>query len=130
MQKNRKKGRQRISATEEMEKPYCDDLKGILAFSSLKETEKTIEHLEKLCRKYAKLSDKKGMEYCRKIALLGRRRAELISKNARVHMQKRLRQREIAEWFRVWLETPSLFSVWLAMRKQTEDFRKLFDPEP
>ena len=36
----------------DMEKPYCDDLKGILSFSDFDETEKTIRQLEKKCRKY------------------------------------------------------------------------------
>jgi hypothetical protein len=113
----------------DLEKPYCDDLKGILAFSDFSEAERTIENLQKLCRKYEKASDKKGIEYCRKIGLLGRRRAELISRNKRVGLQKRLQKREIAEWFRVWLETPTLFSDWLLMRKRTEDFKKLCKPK-
>ena len=108
-----------------MEKPYCDDLKGVLAFSDFDETEKTIRHLEKLCRKYLKASDKKGVEYCRRVALLGRERADLISRNKRVCLQKRLEKREIAEWFRIWLETPDLFNDWLSMRKKTEEFKKL-----
>ena len=109
----------------DIEKPYCEDLNGILVFSDLIETENTIRNLEKLCRKYLKASDKKGVEYCRRIALLGRKRAELISRNKRVSLQKRLEKREIAEWFRIWLETPALFEDWLSLRKQTEDFKKL-----
>ena len=109
----------------DMEQPYCSDLKGVLKFSDFAEAEKTIEHLEKLCRKYQKSSDKKGVEYCRRIALLGRRRAELISKNKRVDIHKRFRKREIAEWFRVWLETPDLFDDWLVLRKQSEEYKKL-----
>jgi hypothetical protein len=108
-----------------MDKPYCDDLKGVLAFSNLTETEGTIRSLEKLCRKYVEASDKKGVEYCRKVALLGRRRAEYISRNKRVTLQKRLEKKEIAEWFRIWLETPGLFEDWLAMRKKTAEFKKL-----
>ena len=108
-----------------MEKPYGDDLKGILGFSDFAEAEKTIRHLEKLCRKYVEASDKKGVEYCKRTALLGRRRSELISRNKRVSLQKRLEKQEIAEWFRIWLETPDLFEDWLAMRKQTEEFKKL-----
>ncbi len=109
----------------EMEQPYCDDLKGILEFSDFAAAENTIRKLEILCRKYQKSSDKKGVVYCRSIALLGRRRAEVISRNSRVSLSKRLQKREIAEWFRVWLETPDLFSDWLAMRKEAEDFKKL-----
>lgn len=108
-----------------LKKPYCDDLNDVLAFSSFEETEHTINLLEKLCRKYEKSSDMNGMEYCREIALLGRHRAELISRNKRVGLRKRLQKREIAEWFRIWLETPTLFRDWLEMRKSTEDFKKL-----
>ncbi|MBN2317810.1 MAG: hypothetical protein JXR49_01980 [Acidobacteria bacterium] len=109
----------------DMEKPYSDDLKRILVFSDFAEAEKSIRNLEKLCRKYTEASDKKGVEYCRKIALLGRRRSEFISRNKRVNLQKRREKQEIAEWFRIWLETPDLFEDWLALRKQTEEFKKL-----
>lgn len=114
-----------IRAELEMEHPYCIDLKGILSFSDFEEAENTIRRLEKLCRKYRKTSDKKGVEYCRRIALLGRVRAERIGRNKRVSLQKRLEKQEIAEWFRIWLETPVLFDDWLAMRKQTGEFKKL-----
>ncbi|MBN2241289.1 MAG: hypothetical protein JW793_01265 [Acidobacteria bacterium] len=109
----------------DIEKPYCDDFKGILSFSDLTRAEKTIRTLEKLCRKYGEASDKKGVEYCRKIALIGRRRSEYISKDKRVSPQKRLEKREIAEWFRIWLEIPDLFEDWLALRKRTEEYKKL-----
>jgi len=109
----------------EIEEPYRKELEGVLEFSDFEAAEKTIHRLEKLCRKYEKSSDKKGVEYCRSIALLGRRRAELISRNRRVGNLKRLQKREISEWFRVWLETPLLFRDWLEMRKKTEDFKRL-----
>ena len=109
----------------ELQKPYSDDLKGVLEFSDFAEAEKTIHQLQKLCRKYSKTGDKKGVECCRKVALRGRRRAGLISLNKRVNLKNRLQKREISEWFRVWLETPSLFDDWLKLRKETEDFKKL-----
>jgi hypothetical protein len=101
------------------------DFDGILGFSTFEKAEITIRHLEKLCREYEKLSDKKGVEYCRKIALLGRNRAELISRNRRVSSQNRLQKKEISNWFRLWLETPDLFFDWLEMRKRTEAFKNL-----
>jgi hypothetical protein len=42
--------------------PYCDVLDTILAFSSFAEAEKTIQHLDYLCRNYQLASDKKGKE--------------------------------------------------------------------
>jgi hypothetical protein len=112
----------------EMESPYRETLKGVLAFSTFAQAESTIKALEKLCRKYRSASDKKGVEYCRQVALLGKHRAELISRNHKVSLQKRLQKQEIAHWFRIWLETPALFEDWLSLRKGTEEFRKLLEP--
>jgi hypothetical protein len=108
-----------------IEEPYSEALTGVLAFATFEEAEKTLQTLENLCRKYRDASDKKGMEYCRRIAGLGRYRAELISRNRKVSLQKRLQKQEIAEWFRIWLETPSIFRDWLVMRKSTDEFKKL-----
>lgn len=116
--------------TLEIEPPYKEDLEGILAFSTFDEAEKTLKSLENLRRKYESASDKKGVEYCRQIARLGRRRADLISRNRRVAVLKRRQKQEIANWFRIWLETPALFEDWLEMRRGTEEFRKMLEPAP
>jgi hypothetical protein len=109
--------------------PYCDILDSVLAFSSFEEAEKTIQRLDYLCRNYQLVSDKKGVDYCRRVAALGRQRAELISRNRRVNLLKRLQKKEIAQWFGIWLETPSIFKDWLSMRKSTEEFQKLLNAE-
>jgi hypothetical protein len=112
-----------------LDPPYCDVFEGILLFSSFAEAEATLLRLENLCHQYKSASDKKGMEYCRRIAALGRQRAELISRNHRVRREKRLQKQEIAAWFKVWLETPDIFADWLALRKNTEEFQKLLKLE-
>jgi hypothetical protein len=113
----------------QIDPPYCEVFDGLLSFSSFAEAEVTINRLEKLYQQYMRASDKKGMEYCRQIASLGRRRAELISCNKRVSQHKRLHKKEIATWFQIWLETPGIFMNWLALRKNTEEFRKLLKLE-
>jgi hypothetical protein len=112
-----------------MESPYYEALTGILLFSSLAEAERTLTRLENLCCNYRAVSDKKGVEYCRRIAMLGRRRAESISRNRRVSPIKRLEKQEVALWFRIWLETPAIFQDWLSMRKATDDFKELLASE-
>jgi len=109
----------------QLDPPYRSVLEDLPAFSSFAEAEATIFRLDNLCRNYQQVSDKKGVEYCRQVAVLGRRRAELISRNRKVRSEKRLQKKEIAQWFRIWLETPSLFEAWLSMRKDTEEFKKL-----
>ncbi len=112
-----------------IDSPYRELLEDLLAFSSFADAEKTIFRLDYLCRNFRLASDKKGVEYCRQLAAVGRKRADLISRNRRVNSQKRLQKREIAQWFQVWLETPSIFEDWLSMRKRTEEFRKLQESE-
>jgi hypothetical protein len=65
--------------------------------------------------------------YCRLTGVLGRRRAELIARNRRVNASKRLVKQEVALWFRIWLETPELFTDWLSLRKETRDYQRLRD---
>jgi hypothetical protein len=107
------------------EPPYDSILDGILSFATLAETEETIHRLEDLRQRFRAASDKKGVEYCRQLARLGRQRAEMIARNARVGPAKQVLKREAALWFRIWLETPDLFADWLALRKQTDEFRRL-----
>jgi hypothetical protein len=109
----------------QIDPPYREVFTGLLSFSSFEEAERTIRRLENLCQKYLSVSDKKGVEYCRQLASLGRRRAELIGRNKRVSLHKRLQKLEIATWFKIWLETPAIFDDWLAMRKNTVEFREL-----
>jgi len=73
------------------------------------------------------------MERVLEIARLGKRRAEMISLNRKVEARKREEKKEIAEWFRIWLETPEAFFDWLEVRKASPDFRQRFgniDQEP
>jgi hypothetical protein len=60
------------------------------------------------------------------VARLGRRRAEMIARNPKVDSRKREEKREMAEWFRIWLETPDAFFDWLELRKQSPDFQARF----
>jgi len=60
------------------------------------------------------------------VARLGKRRAEMISRNNKVEVHKRAEKVEIASWFRIWLETPDTFFDWLDVRKQSPEFRAKF----
>jgi hypothetical protein len=108
-----------------IESPYDRDLAGVLSFRSFSQAEETLITLENLRRRYLAEGDAEGVAHCRRVALLGRRRAEAIARNSRVVTPKRRQKAEIALWFRIWLETPELFIDWLALRKSTEAFRIL-----
>jgi hypothetical protein len=112
-----------------MDAPYDRWLKGVLAFSDFEAAESCLKRLENLRNSFGSASDMKGVGYCHEIALIGRRRAEFIARNRRVCLQKRLQKQEIATWFRIWMETPEIFADWLALRKQTAEFKKLQNSE-
>jgi hypothetical protein len=105
--------------------PYDQMFEGVLAFGTLMETESTLTRLENLRQRFLAASDKKGVEYCRRLGRQGRERAEMISRNRRVDANKRLLKQEAALWFRIWLETPELFAEWLFLRKRTPEYQKL-----
>jgi len=86
-----------------------------------------------LLHRFKSHGEKAAMERVLEIARLGKRRAEMISLNRKVEARKREEKKEIAEWFRIWLETPEAFFDWLEVRKASPDFRQRFgniDQEP
>jgi hypothetical protein len=105
--------------------PYDTILDGVLVFATLEETEETILRLENLRQRFLANSDKKGVEYCRQVALAGRRRSAMIAGNRRISAGKRLQKSEAARWFQIWIDTPEIFADWLALRKDSEEFRNL-----
>jgi hypothetical protein len=109
--------------------PYESELHGVLSFRTFVDAERTLLKLEELRQKYLASGDDKGHEYCRQIALLGRRRAELVGRNRNVSEVKRKRKMEIAAWFRIWLETPDLWQDWLELRKASQSYVELLESE-
>jgi hypothetical protein len=105
--------------------PYDIKLKGMLSFKDFASAEGTIRKLDQLRHQFLAVDDDKGIEYCREVALLGRRRAESISRNRRVAEHVRRHKAEIAYWFGLWLESPDLFESWLEMRKRAPEFIEL-----
>jgi hypothetical protein len=104
-------------------------VEGTLKFRSFADAERTILYLEGLRREYAGKGDRAGVSRCRAAGLRIRRRAEMISRNARVRPCVRAHKAEIACWFQIWLETPELAEAWLSMRKQTPEYLQLEEAE-
>jgi hypothetical protein len=105
---------------------YEEEFTDLLHFSTLGEAEMCLVRLDELLRKFVAESEKPAAERVREVARLGRRRAEMISRNHKVDAQKRLEKEEVAHWFAIWLETPDAFFDWLEVRKQSAAFQKQF----
>jgi hypothetical protein len=118
--------RVQISEREEAEERFEEEFEDILHFKTLGDAEVSLTRLDELSRRFRAHGERAAVERVLEIARLGKRRAEMISHNRKVELRKRDEKREIAEWFRIWLETPDAFFQWLEIRKCSPDFREKF----
>jgi len=105
---------------------YASRLEGVLRFDDLAAAEAALGRMDVAYQEYVSASDHTGAALVRKLVLRGKQRAQSLAANPRVNPGKRREKAEIAAWFRVWLESPGLFFAWLEVRKQTEEFERLF----
>jgi hypothetical protein len=115
-----------LSLQEEAEEQYEEEFEDLLHFKNLEDAEVSIMRLDELMRKFRAHGEDAAVERVLGIARLGKRRAEMISRNHKVEPHKRDEKMEIANWFRIWLETPDAFFDWLDVRKQSPEFRARF----
>ncbi|GAC1627584.1 MAG: hypothetical protein PVS2B2_21040 [Candidatus Acidiferrum sp.] len=115
-----------LSQQEEAEDQYEDEFEDLLHFKTLEDAEVSIMRLDELMRKFASEHEPAAVNRVLNVARLGKRRAEMISRNRKVEAHKRAEKVEIASWFRIWLEHPDAFFDWLDVRKQTPEFREKF----
>lgn len=115
-----------LSQQEEAEDQFEEEFEDLLHFKTLGDAEVSLMRLDELLRRFKAHGEKAAAERVLEVARLGKRRAEMISRNRKVEAHKRLEKEEIASWFRVWLENPDAFFDWLEVRKQAPDFREKF----
>ncbi|MGB7846693.1 MAG: hypothetical protein WBL63_13840 [Candidatus Acidiferrum sp.] len=115
-----------LSEREEAEERFEEEFEDILHFKTLQDAEVSITRLDELLRRFQTHGERAAVERVLEIARLGKRRAEMISRNRKVEPPKREEKKEIAEWFRIWLETPEAFFDWLEVRKSSPDFHQKF----
>ena len=115
-----------LNQQEEAEEQYEEEFEDLLHFKTLEDAEVSIMRLDELMRKFRLHGEHTAVERVLNVARLGKRRAEMISRNRKVEAQKRAEKVEIAGWFRIWLETPDAFFDWLEVRKQAPDFKDKF----
>jgi hypothetical protein len=115
-----------LTLQEEAEEQYEEEFEDLLHFKTLEDAEVSIMRLDELMRKFQTHDERAAVERVLNIARLGKRRAEMIAHNHKVEARKRAEKEEIANWFRIWLETPDVFFDWLDVRKQAPDFQARF----
>jgi len=115
-----------LTDREEAEDRFEEEFEDILHFKTLYDAEVSLTRLDELARRFRAHGEKAAVERVLEVARLGKRRAEMISHNRKVEEKKRREKKEIAEWFRIWLETPDAFFDWLDVRKSSPDFKAAF----
>ena len=85
-----------------------------------------IKRLEKVRRHSESSSDQIVAKQARDLAVSGRQAAELLANDRKLNQLQRAEQAEIAEWLKVWIQTPSLFADWLELRRRSPEFQKKF----
>jgi hypothetical protein len=115
-----------LTEREEAEERFEEEFEDILHFSTLGDAEVSLTRLDELLRRFKTHGEKAAVDRVLEIARLGKRRAEMISRNRKVDEKKRREKKEIAEWFRIWLEAPDAFFDWLDVRKSSPEFHATF----
>ncbi len=115
-----------LTLSEEAEDQYEEEFEDLLHFKTLQDAEVSVMRLDELLRKFRAQGEMAAVERVLNVGRLGKRRAEMISRNHKVEAPKRAEKEEIANWFRIWLETPDAFFDWLDVRKQSPEFQSKF----
>ena len=93
------------------EDSYAAAFRNLIKFSNLEQAETTFKNLEALRQKFERDRDREGARQLRAKAQQARERANMIARNRNVKPEKQTEKAEIAEWFKIWLETPQIFFV-------------------
>ena len=115
-----------LSQLEEVEDQFEEEFEDLLHFKTLGDAEVSLMRLDELLRRFQAHGEKAAEGRVLEVARLGKRRAEMIARNHKVEAHKREEKEEIANWFRIWLETPDAFFDWLDVRKKSPEFRSKF----
>jgi hypothetical protein len=115
-----------LTEREEAEERFEEEFDDILHFKTLKDAEVSLTRLDELWRQFKAHDEPVAAQRVLEIARLGKRRAEMIARNRKVEARKREEKTEIADWFRIWLETPDAFFNWLDVRKASPTFKEQF----
>jgi hypothetical protein len=115
-----------LSQLEEVEDQFEEEFEDLLHFRTLNDAEVSLMRLDELWRRFQAHGERAAAGRVLDVARLGKRRAEMIARNHKVEPRKRQEKEEIANWFRIWLETPDAFFDWLDVRKQSPEFREKF----
>ena len=93
-----------------------------LAFGSLEVANALIEKIEGLRKNFE--NDKAMLEHLRQSVTHIKSELDVLTGSDRFAQQ--ILAREVAQWLTIWLQNPQIFPEWLALRRNTPEFRTRF----
>ena len=93
---------------------------------TLDAAEELIKNLEASRQKFEHQEAESALAELKALAVQARQAAQSIADHRGAGEQFRANQSEIAEWLKVWLQTPNLFYDWLELRQRSGEFRRRF----
>ena len=108
------------------ERQLSDVFAGELSFASLSASKDSLDAIGKTYSSAAAKGDQSKLKGLKDLISQSRQQVQLVSRSKIVSEQERLIAREVVQWLTVWLEQPTLFPDWLALRERSADYRKQF----
>ncbi len=105
------------------ERPYDAPLRGLYEIESFTQARRKLDDLTNYLNALRTARDKRGETAVRQSVITAREQklAEAARSESNVSESG-----EMAEWMRIWLETPEIFGVWVDLRTKSEEFKKAF----
>jgi len=99
---------------------------GELEFGSIQSSVESLERIDDLLIHFDSEADEAGRAALRELVI--ELKEELLSiSTARIQLgREQAIAAEVVEWLTIWLQTPHIFTDWLAMRRSSEGFRRKF----
>ena len=107
-------------------RPYEAAFRNILNMEGLNSALSSIKNLDSLRLKYMADGDREGLRHVRDVAISAKDQAVETANRPNVEPRQRLISSEIAEWLRVWLQTPDLFPNWVELRRGSREYKERF----
>ena len=92
----------------------------------LNKAEALVKRLEQLRKASERSGDQMALKQARDMVINARQVAESLVKDRTLDPLERAEQAELAEWLKVWIQTPNLFEDWIELRRRSPDFCKKF----
>lgn len=106
--------------------PQSELFRDVLSIENLEQAAVSIIRLEDLRIRFSEEGDQTGSRRVREMAMKGKRTAQELAASRQLDQAKRAENKEIAEWFAVWLRQPEIFKSWLDLRRESKEFRENF----